>query len=83
MFVGSDFKFPHFCENLKNERPSHFYINVMQLPNGKECLFTDTVGFIQKLPTQLVSLFEPCFELCLPLMVEHFHYHMVDIFDYF
>ncbi|CAI7882844.1 unnamed protein product [Closterium sp. NIES-54] len=26
-----------------------------QLPNGKECLLTDTVGFIQKLPTQLVS----------------------------
>jgi GTP-binding protein HflX len=27
----------------------------VELPNGKECLFTDTVGFIQKLPTQLVG----------------------------
>eukprot|EP00252_Welwitschia_mirabilis_P002891 TRINITY_DN128_c0_g1_i9.p1 TRINITY_DN128_c0_g1~~TRINITY_DN128_c0_g1_i9.p1 ORF type:complete len:161 (-),score=21.42 TRINITY_DN128_c0_g1_i9:108-590(-) len=26
----------------------------MELRNGKECLLTDTVGFIQKLPTQLV-----------------------------
>jgi GTP-binding protein HflX len=26
----------------------------VNLPNGKETLFTDTVGFIQKLPTQLV-----------------------------
>eukprot|EP00897_Mesotaenium_endlicherianum_P000465 jgi/Mesen1/10419/ME000818S09894 len=26
----------------------------VELPNGKESLFTDTVGFIQKLPTQLV-----------------------------
>jgi GTP-binding protein HflX len=27
----------------------------VELPNGKESLFTDTVGFIQKLPTQLVG----------------------------
>ncbi|GBG91655.1 hypothetical protein CBR_g52691 [Chara braunii] len=26
----------------------------LELPSGKESLFTDTVGFIQKLPTQLV-----------------------------
>ena len=29
------------------------------LPGGKEVLFTDTVGFIQKLPTKLVSAFQP------------------------
>ncbi|XP_024537700.1 uncharacterized protein LOC9629695 [Selaginella moellendorffii] len=34
----------------------------VQLPNGKECLFTDTVGFIQKLPTQLVAAFRATLE---------------------
>ncbi|CAI5491827.1 unnamed protein product [Closterium sp. Naga37s-1] len=33
-----------------------------QLPNGKECLLTDTVGFIQKLPTQLVAAFRATLE---------------------
>lgn len=32
------------------------------LPSGKEVLFTDTVGFIQKLPTQLVSAFRATLE---------------------
>eukprot|EP01018_Ginkgo_biloba_P004196 Gb_27515 [translate_table: standard] len=34
----------------------------MELPNGKECLITDTVGFIQKLPTQLVAAFRATLE---------------------
>ena len=32
------------------------------LPSGKEVLFTDTVGFIQKLPTQLVASFRATLE---------------------
>ncbi len=32
------------------------------LPGGKEILFTDTVGFIQKLPTQLVAAFQATLE---------------------
>ena len=32
------------------------------LPNGKEVLLTDTVGFIQKLPTHLVSAFRATLE---------------------
>ncbi|KAI5054181.1 hypothetical protein GOP47_0030926, partial [Adiantum capillus-veneris] len=32
------------------------------LPNGNECLLTDTVGFIQKLPTQLVASFRATLE---------------------
>jgi len=34
----------------------------VQLPSGKEVLFTDTVGFIQKLPTQLVAAFRATLE---------------------
>eukprot|EP00850_Spirogloea_muscicola_P013297 SM000089S23853 [mRNA] locus=s89:564806:569291:+ [translate_table: standard] len=34
----------------------------VELPNGKECLFTDTVGFIQKLPTKLVAAFRATLE---------------------
>ncbi|KAJ7541315.1 hypothetical protein O6H91_10G054000 [Diphasiastrum complanatum] len=34
----------------------------VELPNGKVCLFTDTVGFIQKLPTQLVAAFRATLE---------------------
>jgi GTP-binding protein HflX len=33
-----------------------------QLPGGREALFTDTVGFIQKLPTQLVAAFRATLE---------------------
>lgn len=33
-----------------------------KLPNGKEVLFSDTVGFIQKLPTQLVAAFRATLE---------------------
>jgi GTP-binding protein HflX len=34
----------------------------VSLPNGREALFTDTVGFIQKLPTQLVAAFRATLE---------------------
>jgi len=34
----------------------------VQLPNGHRVLFTDTVGFIQKLPTQLVAAFRATLE---------------------
>lgn len=34
----------------------------MELANGMECLLTDTVGFIQKLPTQLVAAFRATLE---------------------
>jgi GTP-binding protein HflX len=34
----------------------------IQLPSGHEALFTDTVGFIQKLPTQLVAAFRATLE---------------------
>jgi GTPase len=34
----------------------------VHLPNGAEALFTDTVGFIQKLPTTLVAAFQATLE---------------------
>ncbi|MCW5854173.1 MAG: GTPase HflX, partial [Anaerolineae bacterium] len=34
----------------------------VKLPGGREALFTDTVGFIQKLPTQLVAAFRATLE---------------------
>jgi GTP-binding protein HflX len=34
----------------------------VRLPSGHEALFTDTVGFIQKLPTQLVAAFRATLE---------------------
>ena len=34
----------------------------VRLPGGKPALFTDTVGFIQKLPTQLVAAFRATLE---------------------
>lgn len=34
----------------------------IELPSGNECLMTDTVGFIQKLPTQLVASFRATLE---------------------
>ena len=34
----------------------------VRLPGGKTALFTDTVGFIQKLPTQLVAAFRATLE---------------------
>ncbi len=35
---------------------------VVTLPGGREMLFTDTVGFIQKLPTQIVAAFRATLE---------------------
>jgi len=48
----------------------------VQLPSGREVLFTDTVGFIQKLPTQLVAAFHATLEEVLEadLLI-----HVVDI----
>ena len=34
----------------------------MLLPSGREVLFSDTVGFIQKLPTELVAAFRATLE---------------------
>ena len=34
----------------------------VKLPNGSEALFTDTVGFIQKLPAQLIATFRATLE---------------------
>ncbi|MEX0786321.1 MAG: GTPase, partial [Dehalococcoidia bacterium] len=34
----------------------------VRLPSGREVLLTDTVGFIQKLPTQLVAAFQATLE---------------------
>ena len=34
----------------------------VELPGGRQVLFTDTVGFIQKLPTQLVAAFRATLE---------------------
>jgi GTP-binding protein HflX len=34
----------------------------VSLPNGREALFSDTVGFIQKLPTELVAAFRATLE---------------------
>src|SRR5205085_3602346 len=34
----------------------------LQLPDGQEVLMTDTVGFIQRLPTQLVAAFRATLE---------------------
>src|SRR5438105_5869992 len=35
---------------------------VIRLPEGQEVLLTDTVGFIQRLPTQLVAAFRATLE---------------------
>ncbi|CAM6123323.1 unnamed protein product [Calypogeia fissa] len=48
----------------------------VELPNGKECLFTDTVGFIQKLPTQLVAAFRATLE---EITDSSLLLHMVDV----
>lgn len=48
------------------------------LPSGKEALFTDTVGFIQKLPTQLVAAFRATLEEVLEADIL---LHVVDVSD--
>lgn len=48
------------------------------LPSGKEVLFTDTVGFIQKLPTELVAAFRATLE---EVQEADLLIHVVDISD--
>lgn len=43
-----------WCIKYRNDLENHV---ALQMKNGKEFLLTDTVGFIQKLPTTLVSYF--------------------------
>jgi len=50
----------------------------LDLPGGKQVLFTDTVGFIQKLPTQLVAAFRATLEEVLEADVL---VHVIDISD--
>ena len=50
----------------------------VNLPSGKEVLFTDTVGFIQKLPTQLVASFRATLE---EIVEADLLLHIVDIAD--
>jgi len=50
----------------------------VSLPSGKEALFTDTVGFIQKLPTQLVASFRATLE---EVHEADILLHVVDITD--
>jgi len=48
------------------------------LPSGKEVLFTDTVGFIQKLPTELVAAFRATLE---EVQEADILIHVVDVAD--
>lgn len=45
------------------------------MPGGRELLFTDTVGFIQKLPTEIVAAFRATLE---EIMDAHLLLHVVD-----
>jgi len=51
----------------------------VSLPSGKEALFTDTVGFIQKLPTQLVAAFRATLE---EVHEADLLIHVVDVSDH-
>ncbi len=48
----------------------------VQLPSGQEALFTDTVGFIEKLPTQLIAAFRATLE---EIVDSNVLVHVVDI----
>lgn len=48
----------------------------VKLPSGQEALFTDTVGFIEKLPTQLVAAFRATLE---EIVDSNVLLHVVDI----
>jgi GTP-binding protein HflX len=50
----------------------------VSLPSGKEVLFTDTVGFIQKLPTDLVAAFRATLE---EVSEADLLVHVVDVSD--
>ena len=47
----------------------------IKMPGGREMLFTDTVGFIQKLPTQIVAAFRATLE---EIEEAHILLHVVD-----
>lgn len=48
----------------------------VELPSGRAALFTDTVGFIQKLPTELVAAFRATLE---EIADAHVLLHVVDV----
>lgn len=48
----------------------------VKLPSGQEVLFTDTVGFIEKLPTQLIAAFRATLE---EIIESNVLLHVVDI----
>lgn len=48
----------------------------VQLPSGQEVLFSDTVGFIEKLPTQLIAAFRATLE---EIVESNVLLHVVDI----
>ncbi|MBC7238132.1 MAG: GTPase HflX, partial [Chloroflexi bacterium] len=50
----------------------------VDLPGGKQVLFTDTVGFIQKLPTELVAAFQATLE---EVREADIILHIVDVAD--
>jgi GTP-binding protein HflX len=50
----------------------------IQLPSGREILFTDTVGFIQKLPTTLIAAFRATLE---EIVEADILLHVVDMSD--
>lgn len=51
----------------------------VRLPGGRYCLFTDTVGFIQKLPTQLIAAFRSTLE---EITQADLLIHLIDISHY-
>lgn len=51
----------------------------VRLPGGRFCLFTDTVGFIQKLPTQLVAAFRSTLE---EIIEADLLIHLIDVSHY-
>eukprot|EP00961_Rhodomonas_salina_P145134 1953313-Rhodomonas_salina.1 len=54
--------YPQDCASRSTCRSSSD-VGPMLVPGGKEILMTDTVGFIQKLPTKLVSSFKSTLEV--------------------
>lgn len=51
----------------------------VRLPGGRYCLFTDTVGFIQKLPTQLIAAFRSTLE---EIVEADLLIHLIDVAHY-
>jgi GTP-binding protein HflX len=48
----------------------------VEMPGGRELLFTDTVGFIQKLPTEIVAAFRATLE---EIITANMLLHVVDV----